>query len=92
MARQVSSNLFVTTTEKFPAAADDHTGVVAWSAEAGASTGLVGQSSYESGGTHGVLRYEVWAGGVVAGPGLPAAGTSVGEILGGNYEGCRCCA
>jgi hypothetical protein len=71
------------------AAADDLTGVVAWSAEAGASTLLVGQANYETGGTNrpAVLRYDVFFGEIKAGTNLAGDGASVGPLAVADLDG-----
>ena len=71
------------------ALADDVTGIVGWSAEAGSSTMFVGKSSYESGRTNGpaVVRYDVFFGEVKESVVAEADGSSVGGLAVADIDG-----
>jgi len=69
--------------------AEDLGGIVTWSREAGTSTVLVGQSSYETGRTNGtaVQGYEVFLGEVQVGAGIAGWEASVGALAAADMEG-----
>jgi hypothetical protein len=67
-------------------APDDETTVLGWS-EGGSRGFVVGQANYESGGTHGVKRYEFWAGGIRAREVLATGPSSVGPLAFGDIAG-----
>jgi hypothetical protein len=65
---------------------DDQTTVLGWASQ-GASGFVVGQANYESKGTNGVKRYELWAGGVQAREVLDTGPSSVGPVVLGEMNG-----
>ena len=65
----------------------EQTGLAVWSAEAGSSTLMVGQSSYEDGVERGVKEYGVFLGQIQSGAGVEGWGSSVGALALGDMDG-----
>jgi hypothetical protein len=68
-------------------AADDQVTVLGWSSGQGGRGFLVGQANYESGGTNGVKRYELWAGGLRPVETLDMGPSSIGALALGDVKG-----
>jgi len=68
-------------------AGDDQTTVIGWAGGEEARGFVVGQANYETKGTNGVKRYEMWAGGIPAKEVLGTGLSSVGPLAMGDMNG-----
>jgi hypothetical protein len=68
-------------------AVDDLTTVLGWAGGDGARGFVVGQANYETSGTNGVKRYEMWAGGIQAREALATGRSSVGPLAMADMDG-----
>jgi len=68
-------------------AGDDQTTVLGWGGGEGARGFVVAEANYESSGTNGVKRYEMWAGGLQAREVLGTGPASVGPLAMGDMDG-----
>jgi hypothetical protein len=68
-------------------ASDDQTTVLGMASAPGGGGMIVGEANYESGGTNGVRRYELWAGGIQKKEVLGTGRSSVGPLALGDVDG-----
>ena len=68
-------------------AADDQTTVLGWASGDGTRGFLVGEANYETRGTNGVKRYEMWAGGIQPREVLATGPSSGGPLALGDIDG-----